>query len=499
MKKYYFFATGCSHWFDVAKVLHQDGVASPIFWLGDDRNYKKVCDYFGNGVAVRMNDYVHRPWRLNNIEYDGDSSEFFFSENYIRAKDRCLKMMDRLDLYGLFTRLDREIYFNKLTITFLAKLKNSYPDALIMVDSPHSHAQYLLYEICQFFHIPMAKFNSLAMLVPGLILENITKNTIVENSLPVPNDIADRIDMTISNYVSSTVEKAKSGDYELHYIKKQRQQHKWWARLYSMLTAGSVMQYKASKSQLGMWLRREYNPVNPHNIGPLGRYRYEHSRRKNIRNNCFKYKDSPDLDKTFVYFALHYEPERTTNPDGGVFHDQIIAMVALRRFVPDNVEIVVKEQPTQFYERHRGHRGRSPLIYNLIKNIKGVRFLGPFENSVELQKKCVFVATITGSIAIEAAVLGKKTIMFGRTWFSGCPNTIAWDDCTDYQHLLDQKISDSNEVLKFLLDLRKRFSVVGYQNISLEKRYADYGDDEFYRYQRDGISGLLKTYFDNLS
>ena len=60
-----------------------------------------------------------------------EKSEFFFSDNYLRAKDRCLKMMDRLDLYGSFSRQDREVVFNKIAIFLLKKLSKEKPDALV--------------------------------------------------------------------------------------------------------------------------------------------------------------------------------------------------------------------------------------------------------------------------------------------------------------------------------------------------------------------------------
>jgi hypothetical protein len=495
MKKYYFFATGCEHWLNVARELHDKNIATPVFWLGDDRDSKRIKAKFGDDVVQSMLYFVHRPWVLNGVEYNGEHSEFFFSENYLRAKDRCLKMMDRLDLYGLFTRLDREAYFNKLAIWFLKNLEKNVPDALVMADSPHSHAQYLLFEICQFLNVPTAKFNSFAMLVPTLILEDMSNNVVLKNERDSCGEVYDRIDRVISDYVSTVVEKASKGGYELSYIKAQRKQNRFWSKFYKMMTEGAKLEYKATKFQIGTILRGVYNPINPHNVSPLGRLRIEHGRRKNIKKLCVAHCDKPALEKAFVYFALHYEPERTTNPDGDKFHDQVLAIVALRSFLPDEVEIVVKEHPTQFYERQRGHRGRSPLLYNLIKNIKGVRLLGPFEDSIELQRECLFVATITGSIAVEAALLGKKTIMFGKTWFLGFPNIYAWEDCVDYQQLLDMPIIGSDTMLQRILDFRKRHCVVGYQNISLERRYADYSDDFFQKEQHEGVFGLLQKYF----
>lgn len=487
--------TGCQHWFDVAKTLRQKKIATPIFWLGDDRHFDQASEFFGPEVVHSMLKFVHQPWMLNGIDYNGEYSEFFFSENYLRAKDRCIKMMDRLDLYGLFTRIDREAYFHKLAIWYLKNIEKNMPDALIMVDSPHSHAQYLLYEICQFLKVPTAKFNSMAMLVPSLILEDISKNTVIVNSGNACGEVYDRIDRVINDYVLTVVEKASKGLYQASYIKTQQQQDRILAKIYNIMTKGAKQEFKATRAQIGRILRGVYDPINPNNVGPLGRLRMQSKRRKNIKKFCMAYCDQPSLQEPFVYFALHYEPERTTNPDGDKFHDQVLAILALRRFLPDEIEIVVKEHPTQFYERERGHRGRSPLLYNLIKNIKGVRLLGPFEDSIALQRACLFVATITGSIAVEAAILGKKTIMFGKTWFSGCPNIYGWGDCVDYQRFLDMPIDGSESVLNYILNYRKRYCVAGYQNRSLEHRYADYLDDSFQREQHDGVFGLLQTYF----
>ena len=54
-------------------------------------------------------------------------------------------------------------------------------------------------------------------------------------------------------------------------------------------------------------------------------------------------------DYDYVYFPLHYEPERTTNPDGGIFHDQFIALCNLRKLVPENIKILIKEHQSQFF------------------------------------------------------------------------------------------------------------------------------------------------------
>lgn len=119
MKKYCYCMTGNKVWLDSAIDLYERGVVKPVLWLGDDCHYHKAAKVFGGGVIVRMLDFVHYQQNIKNINYNGENIEFFSSKHYLRAKDRCLKMMDRLDLYDTFERIDREAIFNKLAIWML--------------------------------------------------------------------------------------------------------------------------------------------------------------------------------------------------------------------------------------------------------------------------------------------------------------------------------------------------------------------------------------------
>ena len=50
---------------------------------------------FWEAVVSRL-EIVFYAERITGIDYSGEYADFFLSENYKRAKDRCLKMMDRL-------------------------------------------------------------------------------------------------------------------------------------------------------------------------------------------------------------------------------------------------------------------------------------------------------------------------------------------------------------------------------------------------------------------
>ena len=92
--------------------------------------------------------------------------------------------------------------------------------------------------------------------------------------------------------------------------------------------------------------------------------------------------------------------------------------------------------------KDRGSRGRSPLFYELLKNIDGVKIVDSDLNSIKLIQNSEFIVTVTGTVALEASILGKKAITFGSTWFPGCPNIISWHDGLTYDDVKDHEIKE---------------------------------------------------------
>jgi len=486
--------TGNQVWLDVAIDLYKKGIAQPVLWLGDDRHYKKAQEAFGDSV-VRMLYFVHRPYRLNEVFYGGENIGFFSSENYLRAKDKCLRMMDRLDLYGVFSRQDREVYFNKLIIWTLKKLEDERPDALIVAEMPHSHAQYLIYEICLYLGIRIAKFNIWTP-APLLYLHDLTDDQRIEANFKIEEGLGTTIEKALADYVSGISKlNEKSERYEPGYMKRQRLKSQWSNKAKELITKGVPAELKVIKHQIGMILRGEYNPINPYHVGILGRAKIKYFRKKNLFNCYQKMVDKCDYSKKYVYFPLHFEPERTTNPDGGRFHDQSVALASLRKLLPNDVEIFVKEHPSQFYFSDKGSRGRSPLFYNLIKNIRGVRLISINEDSIKLVKHAQFSATITGTVAMEAAIMGKKSLTFGDTWYEGCPNIMSWNDALTYESIIGSHVEDSQSILGFLYSKMKLHCVPGRQNVSSETTYARFINENFSRVEIQGVSHLLQEFF----
>lgn len=137
-----------------------------------------------------------------------------------------------------------------------------------------------------------------------------------------------------------------------------------------------------------------------------------------IKNRLSYYNDlrsvidsKPDLEKKFIYFPLHFQPELTTMPMGGKYQDQILALEHLSSVLPDGWKIYVKDNPRQ----NRAMRGE--VWFKRFKTIPNTVMIDPAFDTYTLIRKSQCVATITGTVGWEAITGGKTAITFGNPWY----------------------------------------------------------------------------------
>ena len=134
----------------------------------------------------------------------------------------------------------------------------------------------------------------------------------------------------------------------------------------------------------------------------------------------------PDYTSPYIYFPLHFQPERSTDPEAGVFTSQFLALRMLSHALPEGWRIYVKEHPRQlnpFSDIRYGHF-RSVEDYERIAGLPRVNFVPLEIVSSELISNCTMTATCTGSTVWEGMLQGKPGIAFGRVWHSECGSTI---------------------------------------------------------------------------
>lgn len=142
---------------------------------------------------------------------------------------------------------------------------------------------------------------------------------------------------------------------------------------------------------------------------------------------------SPSEKEKYLYFPLHYQPERTTLPDGGFFSDQLLVVRNLLVGLPDDWLLYVREHPRQFRRGALWTKSRSIRYYQALASDPRVRFVPLSQPSDQLISKASAVATINGTSAWEAVQMGKPALIWGNPWYGNCPGVFqvkGTDDCT---------------------------------------------------------------------
>jgi len=158
-----------------------------------------------------------------------------------------------------------------------------------------------------------------------------------------------------------------------------------------------------------------------------------------LRNGFFCNVNTKELK--YVLFPLHVIPESSIFTKAPYFCSESFLLETLSKSVPWDFKILVKE--------HWGMLGKRPFsFYNRLKKLKNVIIVSPFLHKDPKQyiQDCKGVLTISGTSALEAAFLGKPSIIFGATSFEvlSCVHKIS--DITKIKDIIAQWDTDEKQV-----------------------------------------------------
>lgn len=184
--------------------------------------------------------------------------------------------------------------------------------------------------------------------------------------------------------------------------------------------------------------------------------RYRHSIWAAALKKAYDDRVRPVPAGPYVFFAMHFQPERTTQPEGLEFEDQFLALAIISRSLPDGWSVVVKEHPRQFELSPlplRLRHARTPSDYQEIAELKNVVF-APLEMSTgELISNASATATITGSAGWEAINAGKPAFVFGPCWYAGCDAVALIDSEEAFQRGFKMLLGKSPDDIKADLEM----------------------------------------------
>lgn len=326
-------------------------------------------------------------FNFKNNNESVSASEFYDFNRFYVQDEITFRLLDRdgyLPKYGLGIQHGISYYSGK-AINTLNFLKENNVLFIYFRNTPHHSVEWLLAKTADFLNIDI--FTTERHLFPWLY--TISKGYLKSRELQFKDEILEplhELDFHLNKFIEIT-----SKDYEF-----------------------AIPKYE--KERLNKGIFKYYNPFkNFKNTITRPHIFYT------LTQNFFYYKKITQYNNTFkekyVIFFLHYQPERTTLPEGFDFTDQIFAIRTLRLLLPENINLLVKEHPSMFTNKSEP-KARNRFFYKSINNIKGVSFVNISVNSFKLIDNSIAIATITGTVALESYIRTKPVILFGRSNFS---------------------------------------------------------------------------------
>lgn len=444
--------------------------AKPVLWIGytNTRHIFKAKDDYPDCIFL---DY----WRFNKgtsfFSKSGvyaPSLEVMQSIEFFELKDKTIKMMDRQDDLGRFRRLEREALFYSLFFFFYSKVQELKVDLLISAHSPHLPAPMVLYGVCKMLgvntvHVRESAISPLTYLATDFYGGSLRVSGKVDKTLH--SDL-------ICEYIDSFSEESGYGKVEPKYMKDIKERESGGESIkrddergsfcYNEISEGADFQDLPSYKVPYKALSIDYLNDAPWVFDKTGSAKKLKSQVRELQ--VFEYTNistEVDLEQNFVYFPLHYEPEKTSNPDGGRFYNSYEAIVAVRSVVPVDVPIFLKEHFTQFSTSLNGYLGRSPYFYKSVKSLPNVHFVDIGTDSLSLIKKSLFTVSQTGTACLEAACSGGKGVVLGDVWFSSFCNIYRFEDIKSFDDLMEKDVFSADEVKESACNWVRDYAIPG--------------------------------------
>ena len=428
-------------WVDVAEYFYEKSGWEPLLWQTTKENNDYVKSKFPNNDTI---DFFEA--NRGNLEHMNLKKEVFLSEEvldrYIKYERITIKMMDRMDPDGYsFNYSDRvHLYYNILefVLNYIAIRK---PELILFHDTPHFPFQYLIYAVAIENDIKILRFSPTH--IKGKTFLSSTLGAEPAGFQKTFQDIKNNLsNIEVDNYIAKI--NGNYGDATPYYMSSINSSAKdsiFYKIVYAFLKSIkylykeklSTKYFKAKNKSVREGFSNKDHAVSAF-FASLYKIKLQKEYEKYVRLTSCDF----NLDDKFIYFPLHYQPEKTTSPEGGVFVDQFLAINLLSKLSQGKSKIYVKEHISQFSQKLKGEQGRQEGFYRELSILENVVLIDVSVNSFLLMDKSIAVSTITGTAGFESVVRGKPSIIFGYPWYRGCSGVFFVENEETLHNALDQ-------------------------------------------------------------
>lgn len=406
------------------------------FLLKISRELNKKFDVFLSGDIEENLDYLKsyntflsdKIFRLSNINKLNINNVILTNEymaKFVELENLFYRLIDRVAIKPLTTIQKRNFYLEILKYWKLF-FENNKISKVVFESHPHTY-----FEIVPFFLAKHLQINTYIMKltsIPNYIVldKNLHQSGGYLNLEDKFNENYNYITNILSDGQIYGKDKRAKNLNEVKHVDPFNKPFKYlYSRIFSFSKLYSIIKKKNNVT---------YNLNFLEFIIELFKRDYQKTvLRRHIKKNSKK----PDLSKNFIYFALHYQPERSTDPQSSYYSDQLIPLSILNDIIPEDYIIYVKEHPRQLNDNFpdiRKKHFRNIKFYEEILKLGKVRLVDLHFPSEKLIKNAKLNCSCTGTNIWEGLYRYKKPgLSFGHSWLSSCLSTPSVLEKNEYE------------------------------------------------------------------
>lgn len=387
-------------------------------------------------------------------------------EGLIQSLSSCesyvLRMMDRMDpLHSKSYDFRKNLYLKHLQYwnNFLDSKKITH---FIAINVPHEMQDFIIYSLCKHKHITTLIFYQSS--VPDA-------SFLINDFMTGPFYLKEKYDQ-IRRAHGETSPVILQDYLEQHFVEKSDPHLRVAAPFYMAGNRKQILEAHTKKYILFRFLQKLKQYLKDRTTTNISWYDFikisfkkfiaRQRLLKNDRSLWEKYKSlcsDPDYTKPYIYVALHYQPECTTSPMGGVFVDQLLMVKILSASAPSDMLLFIKEHPAQ------RSQARHESFYSSLLKLPNVQLIDVNIPTTTLITHSRAIATVTGTVGWEGLFFEKPILMFGRFFYQYAPGVYKITSQAECQLAIEQiqtKPSHTLHDLRCFLRAVQETSIKGY-------------------------------------
>lgn len=434
MSKLIFLECSAPHWIEVATNLKHQG-HDVHYWTAWVHAEASIRSSFPDCV---FHDTIDAKRGIEPSEYAFAEGEFdsVCQSVWMEEAQVVFDMMNRFDYARDMNNVDRSGLFLRLLV-YWRKILDSGIDLLVFPAPPHVVYDYVALCLARRLGVKTIMFEE-ATIVPPYRIE---MRDYVEGDLELRQGLGSVVD--ISEAAAEIVDRLR-GDYEqaqpFREVEAQARMREARERGLEGVLEQVMSTFDDEQLRDGV-TPRELKLINTTSLAKERGVSLSASFEGNFSNTRYtiqRYEEcahteelfeayeklctKPELIETpFVYLPLAGQPERTSNPQAGIFSNQLIMAKMIASSLPEGWSLVVKDHPNQFHPEFAVNMCRSEEFYEELTRHTNLFIVSTATNPFYLIDLCAAVATTGGTAALEAVARGKPALLFGDAWYRDCP------------------------------------------------------------------------------